>query len=259
MAEAAKTQEPSTEELRARIRRIIAEDDDKPGERPRETASPESDTAAPPPTQALYSSALLSPAAVAASPTPQSSDTGSGSTTEPVSRAGLYARQSGSAPLFDYPGKQVPMPSSTQHASSAEQEKREEPLLRHSSEHVPIPSHLPDAAPGREEQAEPRSGHAGRGVAISSHRSDSAPAPGGADWQQLVSRETNNAVHSAFDALTQTVLLHNARTLEDMVREMLRPILKVWLDDNLPGIVEGLVRAEIDRARRPARGDPSAR
>jgi len=44
-----------------------------------------------------------------------------------------------------------------------------------------------------------------------------------------------------------------------MVREMLRPMLKVWLDDNLPTIVERLVRGEIERAQRPARGKPGER
>ena len=35
--------------------------------------------------------------------------------------------------------------------------------------------------------------------------------------------------------------------LEDMVREMLKPILKQWLDDNLPGIVDEHVKREISR------------
>jgi uncharacterized protein len=46
------------------------------------------------------------------------------------------------------------------------------------------------------------------------------------------------------------VLSQNARTLEDLVREMLRPMLKSWLDDNLPGMVERMVRAEIERVSR---------
>jgi uncharacterized protein len=37
------------------------------------------------------------------------------------------------------------------------------------------------------------------------------------------------------------------RTLEDMVRDLLRPLLQTWLDENLPGIVERLVREEIAR------------
>ena len=42
----------------------------------------------------------------------------------------------------------------------------------------------------------------------------------------------------------------NARTLEDLVQDMLRPMLKAWLDDNLPSMVERLVRAEIERVAR---------
>jgi uncharacterized protein len=66
----------------------------------------------------------------------------------------------------------------------------------------------------------------------------------------LVSALTSSAVDSAFNTLAHTVLVQNARTLEDLVREMLRPLLKTWLDDNLPGLVERLVRAEIERVSR---------
>ena len=75
-------------------------------------------------------------------------------------------------------------------------------------------------------------------------RSVSEPPP------QLLSSATSAAVDSAFNTLAQTVLVQNARTLEDLVREMLRPMLKTWLDDNLPGVVERLVRAEIERVSR---------
>jgi len=68
---------------------------------------------------------------------------------------------------------------------------------------------------------------------------------------QFLSSETNDAVHAAFNALQQTVLTNNSQTLDDLVYEMLRPILKVWLDDNLPGMVERLVRTEIERISSP--------
>jgi uncharacterized protein len=70
---------------------------------------------------------------------------------------------------------------------------------------------------------------------------------------QLISPEVNNAVHAAFNALAQTVLVNNSRTLEDLLREMLQPVLKAWLDDNLPGMVERLVRVEIEQISRPRR------
>jgi cell pole-organizing protein PopZ len=83
---------------------------------------------------------------------------------------------------------------------------------------------------------------------IHEHAHDYAQERGGE--RQLLSSETSAAVDSAFNALAQTVLVQNARTLEDLVREMLRPMLKAWLDDNLPGMVERLVRAEIERVSR---------
>jgi len=67
---------------------------------------------------------------------------------------------------------------------------------------------------------------------------------------RLLSSATSAAVDSAFNSLAQTVLVQNARTLEDLVREMLRPMLKSWLDDNLPSMVERLVRTEIERVSR---------
>jgi len=66
----------------------------------------------------------------------------------------------------------------------------------------------------------------------------------------LISPSTSAAVDSAFNTLAHTVLVQNARTLEDLVREMLRPMLKSWLDDNLPSMVERIVRAEIERDTR---------
>jgi cell pole-organizing protein PopZ len=75
--------------------------------------------------------------------------------------------------------------------------------------------------------------------------SPAAPPP-----QPILSRSTVSAVESAFNTLANTVLSNNARTLEDLVKEMLRPMLKSWLDDNLPGLVERIVKAEIERVSR---------
>jgi uncharacterized protein len=66
----------------------------------------------------------------------------------------------------------------------------------------------------------------------------------------LMSAATSAAVDSAFNTLAHTVLVQNARTLDDLVREMLRPLLRTWLDDNLPELVERLVRGEIERLSR---------
>jgi hypothetical protein len=68
--------------------------------------------------------------------------------------------------------------------------------------------------------------------------------------RSLMSPRTAAVVDMAFNSLAHTVLVQNSRTLEDLVREMLKPMLKAWLDDNLPNMVERLVRAEIERVSR---------
>ena len=47
--------------------------------------------------------------------------------------------------------------------------------------------------------------------------------------------------------------MHSSEMIENLTREMLRPMLKNWLDDNLPSLVERLVRAEIQRVARGGR------
>jgi len=66
----------------------------------------------------------------------------------------------------------------------------------------------------------------------------------------LLSPAADAIVNSAFGSLASTVLAGNARTLEDLVKDMLRPMLKSWLDTNLPPLVERLVRDEIERVSR---------
>jgi uncharacterized protein len=66
---------------------------------------------------------------------------------------------------------------------------------------------------------------------------------------ELLSREATIAISSAIGTLTETVKKHEP-SLEDVVRETLRPMLNSWLDENLPGLVERMVRAEIERAIR---------
>ena len=82
-----------------------------------------------------------------------------------------------------------------------------------------------------------------------------APAPprAPAGDSPLLSTAASAAVHSAFGTLAHSVLAQNPRTLEDLVKEMLRPMLKAWLDDNLPVMVERMVRAEIERVSRGPR------
>jgi cell pole-organizing protein PopZ len=69
----------------------------------------------------------------------------------------------------------------------------------------------------------------------------------------LLAPESEKAVASAFETLSASLAARNAELAEGAVREMLRPMLKTWLDENLPEIVERLVQAEIDRVVRGSR------
>ena len=81
---------------------------------------------------------------------------------------------------------------------------------------------------------------------------DDAPDvdPGGA----LVGDPAAAAAAAAFGSLSSQILMpRDGRTLEDVVRELLRPLLKQWLDDNLPRIVQDTVQAEVERIARGGR------
>jgi uncharacterized protein len=206
MAQAAKSQEPSMEEILASIRRIIAEDDsEKPAQRPAETASAE-----------LNPDAAV--ASLAAEPVMDAPP--SASPTARIGALSASAKTTRSSTVLDLT---EPMASSASRSAAPA-----------------VDSSLASAPPAPMD-------HTVTNDAVSVSQSSGAhdDARGG-----LMSSATNAAVDSAFNALAQTVLVQNARTLEDLVREMLRPMLKVWLDDNLPGMVERLVRAEIERVSR---------
>jgi hypothetical protein len=83
-----------------------------------------------------------------------------------------------------------------------------------------------------------------------------APASGRFRSPDLLSTEAASAAHSAFSRLTDAVTSRSPGgepSLDELTRDCLRPLLKDWLDRNLPGIVERLVREEIERVARRGR------
>jgi cell pole-organizing protein PopZ len=67
----------------------------------------------------------------------------------------------------------------------------------------------------------------------------------------LVGVVAASAAASAFGQLSAAIQMPaDGRTLEDVVRELLRPLLKQWLDDNLPAIVQSTVDKEVERIAR---------
>jgi hypothetical protein len=67
-----------------------------------------------------------------------------------------------------------------------------------------------------------------------------------------VSPTAGVAAAKAFQTLTQKVRVTDtdSRTLEDIVVEMMKPMVKSWLDAHLPAIVEEKVEAEVRRLAR---------
>ncbi|MEM1365690.1 MAG: DUF2497 domain-containing protein [Pseudomonadota bacterium] len=65
----------------------------------------------------------------------------------------------------------------------------------------------------------------------------------------LLEPETDAAVANGFAQLEQALAARH-RSLEDLTDSVLRPMVKTWLDDNLPQLVERLVREEIQRVAR---------
>lgn len=88
-------------------------------------------------------------------------------------------------------------------------------------------------------------------------------APVAALEQGLIADQTASAAEGMLSGLVAAVdrahggstLGDGNRTIEDLVKEVMRPMVKEWLDENLPGLTERLVRREIERLARRAEGD----
>jgi cell pole-organizing protein PopZ len=72
----------------------------------------------------------------------------------------------------------------------------------------------------------------------------------GSSTDPLLSPEASEAVALSFGALSASLEGRSAELADSMVSDMLRPMVKTWLDDNLPAMVERLVREEIQRVAR---------
>lgn len=81
-----------------------------------------------------------------------------------------------------------------------------------------------------------------------------APEPGplaeAASRPRLISEQTGRQVAASFGELSEAFAASRRRSFDEMAEEMLRPMLQDWLDNNLPHLVERLVREEIERIAR---------
>ena len=83
------------------------------------------------------------------------------------------------------------------------------------------------------------------------------PMPLADDDRDIFSDKAAAATLGAFSKLTETILLERQRsiasstvTLEDIVKELLSPLLREWIDKNVPPMVDRLVREELDKLAR---------
>jgi uncharacterized protein len=68
----------------------------------------------------------------------------------------------------------------------------------------------------------------------------------GGNLHQLISSGAEKSVTAAFQTLLASRFARHGDVIIDLTREMLRPMLKAWLEANLPALVERLVTAEIE-------------
>ncbi|QND60976.1 PopZ family protein [Mesorhizobium huakuii] len=94
----------------------------------------------------------------------------------------------------------------------------------------------------------PSSSGAPAGTAQARAAANEAPAVRAA----ILSEHTGRQVAAAFGELSDAFASRSKKTFDEMAEEMLRPMLQDWLDNNLPTLVERLVREEIERVARGA-------
>lgn len=78
------------------------------------------------------------------------------------------------------------------------------------------------------------------------------PAPA-SELRPIISEAASRQVAKSFEHLSVALSEERNTSVAQMTEEMLRPMLQDWLDNNLPTLVERLVREEIERVSRGAR------
>ncbi len=68
----------------------------------------------------------------------------------------------------------------------------------------------------------------------------------------IISERAERQVAAAFGELSEAFASRAQKSFDEMAEEMMRPMLRDWLDNNLPVLVERLVREEIERVARGA-------
>lgn len=213
MADDKAQQEPSTEEILASIRRIISEDD-AAGELDQEGAE----------------ASRTRDAAAARDAAGEDEDVLE--LTEIVTDDGAVASL----------------------AEAAAAEEGETPSAPEGKEQAAAPKTAAEGKPGQEQQGEP----------AVAEGEEALVAPSAEGEEALISEAVAGISTDAFAALAEALTRERRtgdaaglgeadRAIEQVVREELRPLLKEWLDQNLPSVVERLVKQELERMASRAR------
>ena len=239
MTQPAKVQEPSMEEILASIRRIIADDEAKPAAAEKPASPP---AAAKPAVMKDIPPSAIAPAPKPAPPAPKPAPAPPPPAPEPV----VSNNQD------DIDAMLASLDAATPEADIRPAQPEPEADVFELTDEMALPEPAPAAATFN--KVEPQDDIEFTEAKASRRQpAYEPPFESAAPARPILSHSTVSAVESAFHSLANTVLSNNARTLEDLVKEMLRPMLKSWLDDNLPGLVERIVKAEIERVSRGGR------
>jgi len=235
MTQPAKVQEPSMEEILASIRRIIADDEAKPAAAEKASTPPAAARPEPPAKPAAMkdippSAIAPKPAAPKPAPPPPAPEPAVSNSQDDIDA--MLASLDAATPEADIRPAQP------------------EADVFELTDEMAVATPTPPAPSFNKIEPEDDIEFSEAVKAPRQPAYEPPPFESAAPAQQILSRSTVSAVESAFNSLANTVLSNNARTLEDLVKEMLRPMLKSWLDDNLPGLVERIVKAEIERVSR---------
>lgn len=240
----AKSEEPTMEDILASIRRIIADDQAAAAE-----PEDEPETAQEPEDEAGGNSQAAVDDMFGDDPEPEPEPEPAGGADddadEDVLDLGAVAE-----PVAKPPREPSPLDLDHEDIDFRDSDFDAEPLADPLPEPEPEPEPEPDLATFDEPAREPEPAFAEPEPFVPPPPPPEPPPRRAFDEERLLSDATDAAVGGSFNMLAHAVLTNQGRTLEDLVKEMLRPMLKDWLDDNLPTIVERLVRAEIERVSR---------
>lgn len=253
MAQASSVQrEPSMEEILASIRRIIEDSDTvRKGANDGELlGDAESDAveSAVIEVGAFRSELRAAHSSAEAESTPPQTESAQPEPAMPVTLAEVQARIAAETPP-ELPTDDAAEPASSEEAAprpteamgapasdeddwaaepAASTQAWDKPEQGYDAEPQPVPADAP---------AEPR-------VSAAAAHADAGARPA------IISEQAGRQVAAAFGELSEAFAARSRKTFDDMAEQMMRPMLQDWLDNNLPTLVERLVREEIERVAR---------